>query len=178
LCRASAVLILPDGLLLLSGRGKSTIHLFAGVGAFASVGGVILSAISAFAACGGGVIIVGVSVATLRVSVATLVVSVATLIISTSISVHGIYFLLLSHPLGLHPKRQVGRPGLFFDTHLIRRAGSVVDVSGRHVSTKQKDKMFSKKNSIGKFGSTSPINGYLGVPISHQNRNESTFWEL
>jgi hypothetical protein len=133
--------ILPNGLLLLSSLGRSTIRLFAIIGAFASNSGVILSAIGALAACG-GVIIAGVSVSTLGVSVATLIVSVATLIISTSISIHDIYFLLLSRPLGLHPKRQVGRPGLFFDTHLIRRASAsaVVDVPGRHVCTKQKEK--------------------------------------
>jgi hypothetical protein len=96
-------------------------------------GGVILGAI-------GGVIIAGVSFSTLGVSISTLRVFDATLIISTSVSVHDIYFLLLSRPLGLHPKWQVGRPSLFFDTHLIRRASTVVDVSGRHVSTKQKEK--------------------------------------
>jgi hypothetical protein len=117
------VLILPDGLLLLSGRGRSTIRLFA------SIGGVILGAIGALAASVSGVIITEVSFSTLRVSLSILGVFVATLIISTSISVHDIYFLLLRRPLGLHPKWQVGRPGLFFDTHLIRRASTVVDVS-------------------------------------------------
>jgi hypothetical protein len=121
------VLILPDGLLLLSGRGRSTIRLFA------SIGGVILGAIGALTASIGGVIIAGVSFSTLRVFVTTL-------IIPTSVSVHDIYFLLLSRPLGLHPKWQVGSPGLFFDTHLVRRASAVVDVSGRHVCTKQKEK--------------------------------------
>jgi hypothetical protein len=118
------VLILPDGLLLLSGRGRSTIRLFA------SIGGVILGAIDALAASIGGVIGVSVSFSTLGVSVSTLRVFVSTLIISTSVSVYDVYFLLLSHPLGLHPKWQVGRSGLFFDTHLVRRASTVVDVSG------------------------------------------------
>jgi hypothetical protein len=126
--------ILPDGLLLLSGLGRSTIRLFA------SIGGVILGAIGALAASIGGVIIAGVFFSTLGVSVSTLRVFVSTLIISTSISVHDIYFLLLSRPLGLHPKWQVGRLGLFFDTHLVRRASAVVDVSGQHVCTKQKEK--------------------------------------
>jgi hypothetical protein len=126
--------ILPDGLLLLSGRGRSTIRLFA------SIGGVILGAIGALAASIGGVIIAGVSFSTLRVSVSILEVFVATLIISTSVSVHDVYFLLLCRPLGLHPKWQVGRLGLFFDTHLVRRASAVVDVSGRHVCIKQKEK--------------------------------------
>jgi hypothetical protein len=134
LCQRRWVLILPDGLLLLSGPGRSTIRLFA------SIGGVILGAIGALTASIGGVIIAGVSFSTLKVSISTLKVFVATLIISTSVSVYDIYFLVLSRPLGLHPKRQVGRLGLFFDTHLIRRASAVVDMSGRHVCTKQKDK--------------------------------------
>jgi hypothetical protein len=111
------VLILPDGLLLLSSRGRSTI------------GGVILGAIGALAASIGGGIGVSVFFSTLGVSISTLRVFVSTLIISTSVSVHDIYFLLLSRPLGLHPKWQVGRPGLFFDTHLVRRASAIVDVS-------------------------------------------------
>jgi hypothetical protein len=135
--------ILRDVLLLLSGRGRFTIGgvILGAIGALAaSIGGVILGAIGALAASIGGVIIAGVSVSTLGVSVSILGVFIATLIISTSVSVHDIYFLLLSRPLGLHPKWQVGRPGLFFDTHLIRRASTVVDVSGRHISTKQKEK--------------------------------------
>jgi hypothetical protein len=126
--------ILPDGLLLLSGRGRSTIRLFA------SIGGVILGAIGALAASISGVIITRVSFSTLGVFVSTLRVFIATLIISTSISVHDVYLLLLSRPLGLHPKWQVGRPGLFFNTHLVRRASTIVDVSDRHVCTKQKEK--------------------------------------
>jgi hypothetical protein len=70
--------ILPDGLLFLSSRGRSTIRLFT------SIGGVILGAIGALAASIGGVIIAGVSFSTLRVSVSTLRVFVSTLIISTS----------------------------------------------------------------------------------------------
>jgi hypothetical protein len=68
--------ILPDGLLLLSGRGRSTICLFA------NIGGVILGAIGALAASISGVIIAGVSFSTLGVSVSILGVFVATLIIS------------------------------------------------------------------------------------------------
>jgi hypothetical protein len=86
------VLILPDGLLLLRSRGRSTI------------GGVILGAISALVTSIGGVIRVSVSISTLGVFVSTLRVFVSTLIISTYVSVHDVYFLLLSCPLGLHPK--------------------------------------------------------------------------
>jgi hypothetical protein len=57
----------------------------------------------------------------------------------------------------LHPKWQVGCPGLFFDTHLIRRAIAVVGVSGRHVSTKQKEKMFSIKNNRSKNSAAPPL---------------------